>query len=238
MSHDSTPTHGIGSAAKDESDKAVSTIKEEVSELADDARQVGRKHVEQQFESGKERVEVQLDTVASAVDDAARRLDADGHPFASYAGELSTQLKNLSEKIETSSVDELASSTRRLARENPGLFMLGGVALGFVASRFFKAGQPTQSSSEAVHYDLHQNSTHGTANRASHNTPRVNTPVNDLDQVASERATTAMNTNSGSPQSRNFAKIGSGSTQSPNDSLKTTATSTHTNATTSGSKDI
>lgn len=177
MNQGSTPTQRVKTSVKDESDRLASSVQDEASGLVDDARQVGQKHVEGQVERGKERVEEQLDIVASAVDDAAERLEAEGHPFASYAGELSTQLMNLSEKIETSSVDELAESTRRLAKENPALFMLGGVALGFVAARFFKAGQPSSYDSSQARQDYQQGDSYGTSQRLPQSAPGSRVPV-------------------------------------------------------------
>lgn len=140
-------TTGAGASAEDptkrtarqEAAKAGETIREEAGAVAEQARALGREHAERQFEHGKGVVEEQVDAVGAAVDDAAERLRAENHPLAGYADELSGQLSRLSRGIQESSLDDLAYRTRRLARENPGLFMLGSVAVGFAAARFFKA---------------------------------------------------------------------------------------------------
>ena len=115
------------------------TVKEEAKALADEAGSVGRAHAEQRFEQGKGAIEEQVGTIHSAVDGAAKRLREENSPLASYADELSGQLSRFSSNIESSSLDDIAVKTRQVARENPGLFILGSVVVGIAAGRFFKA---------------------------------------------------------------------------------------------------
>lgn len=122
------------------------TAQQEGRKLAGTVGELGQQRAEQTFEQGKQVAEGHVDAVQSAIGDAAQRLDEEGHPFASYASELSGQLSSLSDRIEHSSLDELVSDGRRVARENPGLFMLGAVAVGFAASRFLKASDQRSES--------------------------------------------------------------------------------------------
>jgi len=127
--------------ARQHADALSSKAGEEAARVAETARDAGKQRAEQSFEQGKQVAEGHVDAVQHAVDDAAKRLEQEDHPFASYATELSNQLSSLSGRIESSSFDELVRDGRRVARTNPGLFMLGAVAVGFAASRFLKASE-------------------------------------------------------------------------------------------------
>lgn len=124
---------------------------EAASDIADKAKASARGAAEARYEEGRDIATGQIDSVGSAVDDLASTLEDQNSPFASYAGELSGQLASLSDKISTSSLDEMADSARRIARDNPAAFLLGSVAIGLAASRFFKAtGQEVASSASSV----------------------------------------------------------------------------------------
>ena len=127
-----------GSAAE-EARALGDTARDEAAKLAETAKDVGRGQAEKQFDRTKGVVEDQIGTVEAALDGAADRLERENSPLASYAHDLSSRLSGLSSRIESASVDDLARDGRRLARDNPALFMLGAVAVGFLASRFLKA---------------------------------------------------------------------------------------------------
>lgn len=111
--------------------------------VKDDARQVKREAgaaAREQAEAGQRKVTEEAGTLSDAIDAAASSLDDhDREGLARYARELSSNLANAAGQLEGRSVDELASDAKRLARDNPALFMLGSIAVGFGMSRFFKA---------------------------------------------------------------------------------------------------
>lgn len=125
--------------AASEAREGGKVIAEEAKAVGQKAGELGREHADRRFEQGKERVESQVDAVGDALGDAAERLRAENSPLASYAEELSGQLSELSRGIENSTLDDIAVKTRRIARDNPGLFVLGSVVAGLAAARFFKA---------------------------------------------------------------------------------------------------
>ena len=127
--------------AKNEANRLAETARTEAQKLGETAKDVGRQQADQQFERGKHVVGDQVETVEHALEGAAKRLREDGSPLAGYASDLSSRLSSVSSRIESASVDDLAQDAKRLSRENPGLFMLGAVALGFAASRFLKASE-------------------------------------------------------------------------------------------------
>ena len=93
-------------------------------------------------QAGQQRLADEAETLSDAVDEAAAYLDdSDREGLARFARELSGNLEQAARQLEDKSVDELAEDAKRLARENPGMFMLGSIAVGLGLSRFFKASE-------------------------------------------------------------------------------------------------
>jgi hypothetical protein len=77
---------------------------------------------------------------SAAIDEAAAALEGSGHETLSQAAAaLSERLRSFSGYLEDRKLEELIGDARQLAQRNPGLFIGGGVALGFALSRFLKA---------------------------------------------------------------------------------------------------
>lgn len=108
-----------------------------------DAQDVKREVVEEareQAQAGQQQLADGADALSDAIDAAASNLDDhDREGLARYARELSSNLASAAGQLEGRSVDQLAGDAKRLARNNPALFMLGSIAVGFGLSRFFKA---------------------------------------------------------------------------------------------------
>ncbi len=119
--------------------------------MKDDARDVKREvntKARETAEAGQHQISKGADALSEAIDAAAANLDDhDRQGLARYARVLSSNLSNAAGQLEGRTVDELANDAKRLARNNPALFMLGSIAVGFGLSRFFKA------SAERDHHD-------------------------------------------------------------------------------------
>ncbi|HEU4603299.1 MAG TPA: hypothetical protein VFS24_15100 [Steroidobacteraceae bacterium] len=110
-------------------------------------------------EDGKQRIETtkrsaadQIEQVASVIGRAGSEL-GDGQPrLASYANQAADRVNALATRLREASIEELIEDTRDLARRNPWLFILGGVALGVVVSRFLKASASNVHSAEDWEY--------------------------------------------------------------------------------------
>jgi hypothetical protein len=110
-------------------------------------------------EDGKQRVEStkrsaadQIEQVANVIGRAGSEL-GDGQPrLANYANQAADRVNALATRLREASIEDLVEDTRDLARRNPGLFILGGVALGIVVSRFLKASSSNLSSTEDWEY--------------------------------------------------------------------------------------
>lgn len=142
------------------SSDTIEEVKEEISQVSSESADAARDVAESRFEQGREATTEQLDTASEAMNEVAQKLEEKDSPFASYAAELSDQLSSFSNKLSTSSIDDLVGGARTLARDNPAAFMLGSMAIGLAASRFFKAtGEQVYRQSSASgatsgnHYD-------------------------------------------------------------------------------------
>lgn len=77
---------------------------------------------------------------SGAIDSAARALEDAGHETLSEAANaLSERMRSFSGYLENRKLEDLLADARRLAQRNPGMFVAGGMAIGFALSRFLKA---------------------------------------------------------------------------------------------------
>jgi hypothetical protein len=106
----------------------------------------------QRIESTKRNAADQIEQVASVIGRAGSELN-DGQPrLANYANQAADRVNALASRLREASIEDLLEDTRDLARRNPGLFILGGVALGIVVSRFLKASASNVGSGEDWDY--------------------------------------------------------------------------------------
>lgn len=95
----------------------------------------GRKTLEQRKRSAATRV----DEIAQAIERTGAQFVENEPTLAELASRLAGTVGNLATRLREGSIDDLVADTRELARRNPGLFIAGGVAVGFVLARFVKA---------------------------------------------------------------------------------------------------
>ena len=92
-----------------------------------------------------------VDTLADSALAAAEKLrGSELGPLSGYVDQLAESMRRLSGSLRDRSGDELMQEMGRLARENPGLFVTGGVALGFGLTRFAKAASPSRRASSST----------------------------------------------------------------------------------------
>lgn len=110
--------------------------KRKSAELADVARERGR----EQLEGAKREMADRADRIADAVESTAEQLEQNGGgAIAGYSRSLGTVMRQLAGGLRERDVDEFARELTSFARQHPGAFLAGSVALGFGISRFFKA---------------------------------------------------------------------------------------------------
>jgi hypothetical protein len=128
------------------------TTKQKIKEDVQDVKhEVGAK-ARESAEAGQHRLADEADALSEAIDAAASSLDDhDRQGLARYARELSSTIANAAGQLEGRSVDELANDAKSLARNNPAMFMLGSIAVGFGLSRFFKASADRDHQDATTH---------------------------------------------------------------------------------------
>jgi hypothetical protein len=113
---------------------------ERVKDAGREAADAARAEAETAANRGKHQASAAAGRTADALEQTATNLSEQGQQtLADVTSMLSQRLSTLAHDLETRSIDDLTQQARRLARENPGLFMAGGVAVGMALSRFFKA---------------------------------------------------------------------------------------------------
>jgi hypothetical protein len=127
---------GDGNPAKDDARRAVERGKEEAKRTGEDVKH----RAEERAEAGRREAASQADALSHAMESAASTLrDEDKEALSEIARRAGDSLGTLANRLHDRSIDDLVRDARRLARDNPSLFMMGSIALGFGLSRFWKA---------------------------------------------------------------------------------------------------
>ena len=118
-------------------------VRDEAARLAQQAREEGKARVDEYRGTAADKV----DQLAEGVRAAASELDGDEGlgDLSRHINDLAGGMSKLSQGLREKSADELLRDVKRLAQDNPALFLAGGVALGFALTRLLRA------STEAAH---------------------------------------------------------------------------------------
>ena len=133
-----TPASDIKATSAD----AAQAVKDEAMKLGTSARQAGESIARDKAEDAREQIATRSDSVENAVNDMASTLGEHSDTLGQYASEFADTVSTFNNRLKSSSLDELASDARRVARDNPAMFMLGAVTIGAIAARFFQASAP------------------------------------------------------------------------------------------------
>jgi hypothetical protein len=113
---------------------------------ARDAATGAKREAESMYRDVSKGAAATADETSGVLEDAASSLDEAGHEtLGKAASALADQVRRFSTYLESRKLEDFVRDAQRLAQRNPGLFIAGGVALGFALSRFFKAGASKSS---------------------------------------------------------------------------------------------
>lgn len=146
---------GIASGAMSSS---IQSVKNTTARLAGEARHYADNMTVQakdkgrsMFEQQKDSAVGQLDSVADALRRTAGQLqDSTSPKVAQYIDMAADQLQTLGSRLREKDLDTLIDDTQNLARRNPGVFLAGTVAAGFLIARFLKSS--SQRRQDAMEY--------------------------------------------------------------------------------------
>ncbi|MFC0677815.1 hypothetical protein ACFFGH_08185 [Lysobacter korlensis] len=126
-------------------------LKETASQLADQAKSEGKKHVETARQTTAESVE----KLGRSVKAAASELKQDDiGNLSQYLTNFADGLNNFASRMREKSGEDIASEITRMARENPTLFVTGSLVIGFGLARFARAKTPGTESTNEYSQDL------------------------------------------------------------------------------------
>jgi hypothetical protein len=111
-------------------------LKSDAAEVIEKAQSAGQ----QKLESGKETAAEQAEKIAGVIDEASKQLSQTNlESLAEYTNQFGSNIKNFADQLRSRNIDDLLPDAHTMARRNPGVFLLGSVAVGFAISRFLKA---------------------------------------------------------------------------------------------------
>lgn len=106
---------------------------------AADLKQRVKRDSKQRIDKGKRAAADQIEDIADALDVAGSRLDQSQPTLANYASRLADGVGSLATRLREDNIEDLYRDARRFATEHPGMFLLGGAAVGLAIARFMKA---------------------------------------------------------------------------------------------------
>jgi hypothetical protein len=145
---DKTDRDPAASASAGSTQDHVHAIADEAGSLLNEAKAQGTEHYEQYRDTAAD----QLETLKQGAESAAEALQGnDTLGLSQYLGQLAGYLGTFAEQVRHQSAEELLQKGSRLAKDNPGLFIAGSVAIGFGLSRFLRASEHGHSASSGNH---------------------------------------------------------------------------------------
>lgn len=181
---DSTDRTTPGSAPPGSTQDHLHSIADEAGALLDETKAQGA----EQYDHYRDAAAEQLDSLKQGAQSAAEALqDKDSLGLSQYLAQAAECLGSFAEQVRHQSAEDLLHKGSRLARDNPGLFLAGSVAIGFGLSRFLGASArhatPSTGSTPPPAYGASEpyHSTAPTPDRSSDVSPHQPfTPVDPL----------------------------------------------------------
>ncbi len=123
-------------AAQDKASQVAGQVQGQAQQVAGQAQGVLRSQVDQRSTQAGQ----QVNTTASDIRSVAEQLRSQGKDApARLADQAADRIQGIGSYLERSDGDRILHDVEDLARRQPWAVMLGGLALGFAASRFLKA---------------------------------------------------------------------------------------------------
>lgn len=132
---------GSGTGSSGGTHSPEGRIKSTSQEALEAAKAQGQAKLEQARDSTAASANRTADALMQTADNLAAQGD---EGLARAVSALGSKLSQLAGDLEHRNVEDLAREAARLAREHPGMFIAGGLALGFALTRFFRASAPEQ----------------------------------------------------------------------------------------------
>jgi hypothetical protein len=139
--------HDASSAASDVKDTArteAASVARDAADRAGAVLRTGQDELRTQAESKAKDLSSSLDEAARQLGSMAEGADDPDSTVAQLSRSAADQLRSQSQRLEERGLEGLFDDAKRLARNRPGVFMLGTVAAGFAFGRLAKHANPKQ----------------------------------------------------------------------------------------------
>ena len=168
-----------GQELKQHAKEAGSELKQQAKEITHQAGQAAgelmnqaRSQVKSQITTGKDKAAGTIGTVAEALHTTGDQLrQKDQQMIGEYADRVAGVVDEFSGYLRERNVEDLTREAEDFARQRPGMFLTGAVALGFLAARFLKSSRPDSGMNRSQGYGMgssqHYAGTQGTSLRQS-----------------------------------------------------------------------
>jgi hypothetical protein len=125
--------------AKQQTQQVIEQTQQKAGEAMDRARD----QVKSQVATQKERARDSLEGVAQALHQTGQQLrEANQGVLGEYAEGAARMVERVSGYLDQRNIDQLVGEVEAFGRRQPGLFLGGAFALGFLAARFLKSSSP------------------------------------------------------------------------------------------------
>ncbi|MFC3609229.1 hypothetical protein [Stutzerimonas tarimensis] len=125
----------VGQDVKHEAHEVADDLKHEAQDLTEQAKREGMSQVDKYRSTAAD----ELERVARSAKVAAEDLESDRPGLSHYVSDMAQNMVDFADDLRGKSVDQLLGDVNRMARQNPALFVLGSIAVGFGVTRFAKA---------------------------------------------------------------------------------------------------
>lgn len=124
----------------DEAKASAGNLGSKVREGAQSAKERVQSEAEREFQKGKNRVVTQVSSVAGAFRKTSEQLrQEDQADLAGYTDRIADGVERVSDYLDDKGLRGAVSDLEGFARQRPGLFVGGALAVGLVAARFLRA---------------------------------------------------------------------------------------------------
>lgn len=121
---------------------------EELSESMKGPQEEVSREAKRQTENVTNYAAEEMEDLSHAAEATAQALSDEHHEkLSSYVSDIAGYVGNMATSLRHKSADDLMNDAKRLARDNPTLFIAGGLALGLGISRLAKSGGEAHESS-------------------------------------------------------------------------------------------
>jgi len=135
--NDTGDASGGGGGSGLSADKIVGQVREQVTNLREQATEKARGFAE----GGKDRTTQLLDDLSEIIHDAARSIDDRlGDQYGEYAHKAGDAVAGLAGNLRDKSLEDLVEGTRSIVRKSPAITVGTAALLGFVLVRLVKSG--------------------------------------------------------------------------------------------------